>query len=71
MSPATANTAESTASIQRRNLVYRAIIVFGGYAILFSTASMIALYTRLRRWIEAVLLAVFAVAGLKLLASQS
>jgi len=47
------------------------VIVFGGYAILFSTASMIALYTRLRRWIEAVLSAVFAVAGLKLLASQS
>ncbi|KJF74884.1 LysE family translocator [Agrobacterium arsenijevicii] len=43
------------------------IIVFGSYALLFSTASMIALYTRLRRWIESVLSAVFAVAGLKLL----
>ena len=47
------------------------IMVFGGYAIVFSTASMIALYARLRRWIEGVLSAVFAVAGLRLLVSQS
>jgi threonine/homoserine/homoserine lactone efflux protein len=45
------------------------IIVFGGYAILFSTAPMIALYARLRRWIEGGLCALFAVAGLKLVAS--
>lgn len=45
--------------------------VFGGYAIVFSTTSMIALYARLRRWIEGVLSAVFAVAGLKLLALRS
>lgn len=43
------------------------VIVFGSYALLFSTASMIALYTRLRRWIESVLSVVFAAAGLKLL----
>jgi len=47
------------------------IMVFGGYAIVFSTASMIALYARLRRWIEGVLSAVFAAAGLKLLVSQN
>ncbi|WP_439668904.1 RhtB family transporter [Cupriavidus necator] len=47
------------------------IIVFGGYAVLFSTATMIDLYARLRRWIEGVLSAVFAVAGLRLLFSQS
>lgn len=46
------------------------IIVFGGYALLFSTASMVALYTRLRRWIESVLSAVFAIAGIKLLVWQ-
>lgn len=46
-------------------------IVFGGYALLFSTASMVTLYTRLRRWIESVLSAVFAIAGLKLLAWQN
>ena len=43
------------------------VLVFGGYAIAFSTASMIALYTRWRRWIEGTLSAVFALAGLKLL----
>ncbi|WCK05130.1 LysE family translocator [Agrobacterium tumefaciens] len=47
------------------------VTVFGGYALLFSTASMIALYSRLRRWIDAVLSAVFAVAGLRLLVWQS
>ncbi len=46
------------------------IIVFGGYAVLFSTASMVALYGRLRRWIESILSAVFAVAGFKLLIWQ-
>ena len=44
-------------------------LVFGGYAVLFSTAPMIGLYGRLRRWIESGLCALFAVAGLKLLAS--
>ena len=47
------------------------VIVFGGYAVLFSTAAMIALYARVRRWIEVMLSAVFALAGLKLLVSQS
>ncbi|MDR2334794.1 MAG: LysE family translocator [Burkholderiaceae bacterium] len=47
------------------------ILVFGGYAIVFSTASTIAFYAKLRRWIEGVLSVVFAVAGLKLLALRS
>ncbi|WP_223567587.1 LysE family translocator [Agrobacterium tumefaciens] len=47
------------------------VIVFGSYALLFSAASMIALYTRLRRWIESVLSVVFAAAGLKLLLWQN
>lgn len=47
------------------------VIVFGSYALLFSTASMIALYTRLRRLIESVLSVVFAAAGLKLLLWQN
>ncbi|ABK08737.1 LysE family translocator [Burkholderia orbicola] len=46
------------------------VIVFGGYAVLFSTARMIAVYARLRRWIEGTLSAVFAVAGVNLLAWQ-
>jgi len=46
------------------------VLVFGGYAVLFSTAPMIGLYARLRRWIEGGLCALFAVAGLKLLTSE-
>ncbi|WP_085716592.1 LysE family translocator [Pseudomonas sp. B28(2017)] len=45
------------------------VVIFGGYAILFSTARMIAGYTRLRRWIQGLFSALFAVAGLKLLVS--
>lgn len=43
------------------------ILVFGGYALLFSTAWMIALYARCRRWIEGTLAVVFAAAGMRLL----
>lgn len=50
--------------------IFLGVIVFGGYAIIFSTAPMIALYTRLRRWIEGGLAALFAVGGLTLLASR-
>ncbi|MEE9099153.1 MULTISPECIES: LysE family translocator [Pseudomonas] len=45
------------------------IIIFGGYAILFSTTRMIAFYARLGRWIQGLFSALFAVAGLKLLVS--
>ncbi|AOE61388.1 LysE family translocator [Pseudomonas corrugata] len=46
------------------------VIIFGGYAIVFSTARMIAGYTRLRRWIQGLFCALFALAGLKLLVSS-
>ncbi|MBD0686226.1 amino acid transporter [Pseudomonas sp. PSB18] len=46
------------------------VIIFGGYAIVFSTARMIAGYTRLRRWIQGLFATLFAVAGLKLLVSS-
>jgi len=46
------------------------VFVFGGYAILFSTAPMIALYGRLRRWIEGSLCALYAAAGIRLIASE-
>lgn len=45
------------------------IIIFGGYALLFSTGRMIALYSRLGRWLQGLFAALFAVAGLKLLVS--
>jgi len=47
------------------------VLVFGGYAVIFSTAPMIRAYGRARRWIEAVLAGVFAVAGLRLLLSRA
>ena len=46
------------------------IIIFGGYALLFSAAPMAALYIRLRRRIEAALAALFTFAGFRLLATQ-
>ena len=47
-----------------------AIAVFGGYAIVFSTAPMVRVYGRARRWIEGFLAALFALAGLRLLFSR-
>jgi threonine/homoserine/homoserine lactone efflux protein len=41
--------------------------IFGGYAVLFSTARMIAVYSRLGRWIQGLFCALFTVAGVKLL----
>ncbi|MNG82010.1 Threonine efflux protein [compost metagenome] len=45
------------------------VLIFGGYAVLFSTARMTAGYTRLRRWIQGFFSAVFAIAGARLLVS--
>lgn len=46
-----------------------AIIYYGGCAVMFSTAKMVAVYGRLRRWIDAGLGAFFAFAAIKLLTS--
>lgn len=46
------------------------ITIFCGYAIVFSTAPMVRLYRRARHWIEGVLAAVFAFAGIRLLLSR-
>ncbi|MEN5299356.1 LysE family translocator [Brucella sp. TWI559] len=46
------------------------ITIFCGYAIVFSTAPMVRLYRRARRWIEGILSAVFAFAGIRLLLSR-
>lgn len=43
------------------------VTIFCGYAIVFSTAPMIRLYRRARRWIEGTLAVFFGLAGLKLL----
>ncbi len=45
--------------------------VFGGYAIAFSTARMVRIYTAFRRWIEGTTSIVFGLAGLKLITLRS
>lgn len=46
-------------------------VVFGGYALLFSTAVMSAFYRRIRRGLDALLACCFALAGLKLVFSRN
>lgn len=46
------------------------VAIFGGYALVFSTAPMIRVYRRARRGIEGVLAAFFGFAGLRLLFSR-
>ena len=47
------------------------VTIFGGYALVFSTAPMIRLYRRARRWIEGVLAVFFDFVGLRLLMSRA
>lgn len=47
------------------------IIVFGGYALIFSTQPMVRLYQRVRRVVEGALALFFGLAGLKLLVSRT
>src|SRR5450830_1712879 len=46
------------------------VLVFGGYALAFSTAAARRLYGSVRRWLEGALALVFGVAGIKLLMSR-
>jgi threonine/homoserine/homoserine lactone efflux protein len=46
------------------------MLVFGGYAALFSTATARRLYARTRRALEGCLAIVFGVSGIKLLTSR-
>lgn len=46
------------------------VTIFCSYAIIFSTAPMVAAYRRARRWIEGTLTMVFGAAGLKLILSE-
>ncbi len=47
------------------------VTIFCGYAIVFSTAPMVRMYRRARRWIEGVLAVFFGMAGLRLLMSRT
>ncbi|WP_426129283.1 LysE family translocator [Pararhizobium sp. PWRC1-1] len=44
--------------------------IFCGYAIVFSTSTMVALYRRSRRWIEGLLTVFFVFAGLRMLMTR-
>ncbi len=46
------------------------VVIFPGYALLFSTAPMVRGYRQARRWIEGLMAAVFGAAGLRLLLSR-
>jgi threonine/homoserine/homoserine lactone efflux protein len=46
-------------------------LIFGGYAVVFSSRQMVRLYQRTRRPIEAALALVFGYAGLRLLLSRA
>ncbi len=48
----------------------QSVIVFHGYALLFSSPPMTAGYARLRRWFEAVFALAFGAAGLKILTAR-
>lgn len=47
------------------------VIVFGGYALVFSTPPMVRFYQRARRWIEATLALAFGLAGIRMLMSRA
>lgn len=46
------------------------LLIFGGYALLFSTNTAIRAYARLRRGLEAFMALAFGIAGIKLLAAR-
>lgn len=48
----------------------QSIIIFHGYALLFSTASLAKLYVRLRRWFEGLFALGFGLAGLKIITAK-
>lgn len=57
----------STVAIILAGCAVLSVTIFGGYAVVFSTAPMVRAYQKARRWIEGALAMVFAGAGLRLL----
>lgn len=47
------------------------VLVFGGYALVFSTPLMVRTYQKSKRWIEGILSVAFAYAGIRLLLSKT
>jgi threonine/homoserine/homoserine lactone efflux protein len=48
----------------------QSLILFHAYALLFSSAPMVAGYAKLRRWFEALFAVAFGLAGLKILTAR-
>ena len=61
----------STVAIILAGCAVLSVTIFGGYAVVFSTAPMVRAYQKARRWIEGALAMVFAGAGLRLLFSRA
>ncbi|MGA0530816.1 LysE family translocator [Hansschlegelia sp. KR7-227] len=59
-----------TVTVAFGGCVLLGVLIFSGYALLFSTAPMVRAYARARRWIEAGLAVFFAGAGVRLLLSR-
>lgn len=51
--------------------VLLSVTIFGGYALLFSSPPMVAIYRSARRWFEGAMAAFFAYAGLRLLLARN
>lgn len=60
----------SDAAIVLAGCAVLSVVIFGGYALVFSTAPMVRLYRRARRGIEGALAGLFGVAGMRLLLSR-
>lgn len=61
----------STVAIILAGCAVLSVTIFGGYAVVFSTAPMVRAYQKARRWIEGALAMVFAGAGLRVLFSRA
>ena len=48
----------------------QSVFIFLGYALIFSSAPMVAVYMKMRRWFEAVFAVAFGVAGVKILTAK-
>ncbi|WP_019995425.1 LysE family translocator [Aureimonas ureilytica] len=60
----------ATVAVAVAGCVALGVVIFAGYALLFSTAPMVRAYTRARRWFEGMLALFFAGAGIRLLLSR-
>ncbi|WP_193367022.1 LysE family transporter [Pelagibius marinus] len=65
-----ANTSPASLALIIAAIGLQSVLVFHGYALLFSSPPMTAGYAKLRRWFEAVFALAFGAAGLKILTTR-